>query len=133
LIHHFASKQFLAFLLTGGLAAIANFSSRIFYSKYCDFSTAIIFAYITGMICAFILAKFFVFTRGQQALHKSILLFTLVNLAGILQTWVVSMGLDLFVLPTLGVQNYKQDIAHAIGISVPVFTSFLGHKFYSFK
>lgn len=85
------------------------------------------------MICAFILAKFFVFTKGQQALHKSILFFTLVNLAGILQTWVASMSLDLFILPTLGIKNYKQDIAHAIGIIIPVFTSFLGHKFYSFK
>lgn len=133
MIHHFASKQFLAFLLTGGLAAIANFSSRIFYSNYWDFSTAIILAYLTGMICAFILAKFFVFTKGQQALHKSILFFTLVNLVGILQTWVASMSLDLFILPTLGIKNYKQDIAHVIGIGIPVFTSFLGHKFYSFK
>ena len=133
MIHHFASKQFLAFLLTGGLAAIANFASRIFYSNYWDFSTAIILAYLTGMICAFILAKLFVFTNGQQALHKSILFFTLVNLAGILQTWVMSMGLDLFVLPTLSINKHRQDIAHAIGISVPVFTSFLGHKFYSFK
>lgn len=133
MIHHFASKQFLAFLLTGGLAALANFASRIVYSHYWDFSMAIILAYITGMICAFILARSFVFKKGQQALHKSILLFSLVNLAGILQTWGVSMGLDLFVLPTLGIKNYKQDIAHAIGISIPVFTSFLGHKFYSFK
>ena len=85
------------------------------------------------MICAFILAKLFVFTKGQQALHKSILLFSLVNLAGIVQTWVVSMGLDIFVLPALGIRNYTQDISHAIGIMIPVFTSFLGHKFYSFK
>lgn len=133
MIHHFASKQFLAFLITGGLAAIANFASRIFYSRHWDFSMAIILAYITGMICAFIMARFFVFTRGQQALHMSILFFILVNLAGILQTWVVSMSLDQFILPALGVKSYTQDIAHAIGISVPAFTSFLGHKFYSFK
>ena len=85
------------------------------------------------MICAFILAKLFVFTKSQQTLHKSILFFALVNIAGILQTWLVSMGMDIFILPALGVKSYKQDIAHAIGISVPVFTSFLGHKFYSFK
>lgn len=133
MIRHFASKQFLAFLLTGGISAIVNFISRIFYNQYCDFSTAVILAYITGMICAFLLAKLFVFRKSQQTLHKSILYFMLVNIAGILQTWAVSMGLDVFLLPTLGVRIYTREIAHAIGITVPVFTSFLGHKFYSFK
>jgi len=133
LIRHFASKQFLAFLLSGGLAAIINFASRIFYSHYWDFSTAIILAYITGMICAFILAKLFVFKNGRQALRKSIFIFALVNLAGILQTWAVSMSLDLFILPTLGVKSYTQDIAHGFGIIAPIFSSFLGHKFYTFK
>jgi putative flippase GtrA len=133
LIHHFASKQFLGFLFTGGLAAIVNFVSRIFYSYYWDFSTAIILAYITGMICAFVLAKLFVFTKGRQTLTKSILFFTLVNLAGVLQTWAVSMAMDLSILPAIGIKSYTQDIAHAIGICIPIFTSFLGHKFYSFK
>jgi putative flippase GtrA len=133
LISHFASTQFLAFLLTGGLAAIANFTSRIFYNQFWDFSTAIVLAYITGMFCAFILNKYFVFTNSQQVLHKSILLFTLINFLGIMQTWIVSMGLDLYILPILNIHHHKKDIAHGIGILVPVFTSFLGHKFYSFR
>jgi putative flippase GtrA len=131
-IRHFASKQFLIFLLTGGIAALVNFGSRILYNHWVDFSTAIVLAYITGMMTAFILAKFFVFKHSQQALHRSILFFLLINLVAVLQTWLVSMGMAYWALPALGVSWYAKEIAHAVGIVVPVFTSYLGHKRWSF-
>jgi putative flippase GtrA len=31
------------------------------------------------------------------------------------------------------VQDYTLEIAHAVGIVVPVFTSFIGHKYWSFR
>jgi putative flippase GtrA len=38
-----------------------------------------------------------------------------------------------YALPALGVQDYTLEIAHAVGIVVPVFTSFIGHKYWSFR
>lgn len=127
------SKQFMIFLLTGGTAAAVNFGSRIGYNQYVDFSWAVIFAYITGMITAFVLAKLFVFKESQQSLHRSALIFVLVNLVAILQTWGISMGLAHYLLPYLGVTLYAPEIAHATGVAVPVFTSYIGHKRWSFK
>ncbi len=127
------SKQFMIFLLTGGTAAAVNFGSRIVYNQYVDFSWAVIFAYITGMITAFILAKLFVFKESQQSLHRSALFFVLVNVVAIVQTWGISMGLARYLLPYLGVTLYAPEIAHAMGVAVPVFTSYIGHKRWSFK
>ena len=117
-------KQFLLFLLTGGIAAAVNFSSRFLYSKWMSFSLAIVFAYLTGMITAFILAKLIVFQKSEQPLHRSVWRFSLINAIAVAQTWSVSMLLAQ-VLPV--------EISHAIGISVPVFTSYIGHKRWSFR
>jgi putative flippase GtrA len=131
-IRQFVSRQFLAFLVTGGIAAVVNFSSRIIYNQWTNFSFAIILAYLTGMLTAFVLARLFVFTKSQRPIRHSMLLFSAVNLVAILQTWLITMGLAYYALPALGVQSYSQEISHAVGIVVPVFTSYLGHKHWSF-
>jgi len=133
LIREFFSRQFLAFLFTGGIAAVVNFASRIGYNHLVDFSTAVILAYLTGMVTAFVLAKLFVFTQSQQKIHHSALFFTLVNIVAVAQTWVISMGLAYYILPALGFTLFVPEIAHAIGIAVPVFTSYIGHKRWSFR
>lgn len=129
----FWSRQFLAFLLTGGIAALVNFFSRILYSQWMGFSSAVIAAYLSGMVTAFILARLLVFQGSTQTLYRSIVFFVLVNLLAIAQTWAVSLWMLHQVLPLLSVTRFTPEIAHACGIIVPVFTSYLGHKFWSFK
>ena len=133
MIHQVVSKQFILFLLTGGTAALVNFGSRIFYSTWVSFSTSIILAYLTGMVTAFFLAKWLVFKQSQDSLSKSALIFSAVNVLAILQTWLISMGLALYVLPHLSVTEFADEISHAAGVMVPVFTSYLGHKHFSFR
>jgi putative flippase GtrA len=132
-IHEFLSRQFFIFLLTGGTAAAVNFGSRIVYNHWFSFSAAVILAYLTGMITAFILARLFVFTESRQDIRRSVLFFCLVNLVAIAQTWVISMGLAYYVLPAMGVTRFVPEIAHAVGVAVPVFTSYIGHKRLSFR
>jgi putative flippase GtrA len=43
------------------------------------------------------------------------------------------MGLKYYGLPILGVTAFVPEIAHAVGVAVPVFTSYVGHKRWSFK
>ena len=133
MINQFKSRQFLIFLVTGGLAAAVNFGSRIIYNLWLSFSAAVVLAYITGMITAFMLAKLFVFKDGQQSLHQSVIFFILVNIVAVFQTWIISMGLAYYLLPKMGVNEYIREIAHAIGVIVPVFTSYIGHKRWSFR
>lgn len=132
-MQQFMSRQFLIFLLTGGTAAAVNFASRLFYNQWTSFSTAVVLAYITGMITAFVLSKVFVFSESQQSVHKSIMFFILVNLIAILQTLLISMALAYYVLPSMGVKVFVPEISHAIGVAVPVFTSYIGHKRWSFR
>lgn len=133
MIRQFYSRQFLGFLLTGGTAAAVNFGSRMIYSHWLDFSAAVILAYLSGMVTAFALARIFVFTTTRQSLHRSGAFFVLVNVVAALQTWAISMGLAYYVLPWLGVTRFAMEIAHAIGVAVPVFTSYIGHKHWSFR
>lgn len=132
MIGHFFSRQFLGFVLTGGIAAAVNFGSRILYNRWMDFSPAVVLAYLTGMVTAFILARMFVFTESRQSLRQSASFFVLVNIVAVAQTWLVSMCFAYYLLPKLGVSQYVLEIAHAVGVAVPVFTSYLGHKRWSF-
>ena len=133
MIRQFLSRQFLIFLATGATAAAVNFGSRIFYNQWLDFSTAVILAYLTGMVTAFFLAKIFVFKTSQQSMQRSVVFFMLVNLVAVAQTWGISMALAYYVLPALSINLFVPEIAHAAGVAVPVFTSYIGHKRWSFK
>ena len=132
MMRNFMSRQFLGFLLTGGLAALVNFGSRILYNQWVDFSSAVVLAYLTGMVTAFILARIFVFTQSSQSVQRSAIFFVMVNGVAVLQTWAISMALY-YLLPMAGVTRWVPEIAHAVGVVVPVFTSYLGHKRFSFK
>ena len=133
MIRHFMSRQFVIFLVTGGLAAAVNFSSRILYNQWVDFSVAVVLAYLTGMVTAFVLACYFVFTESSQSMQRSALWFVVVNMVAVIQTWVISMLLAYYVLPRMGLTQFIPEIAHAVAVVVPVFTSYLGHKRFSFK
>jgi putative flippase GtrA len=133
MIQQFMSREFMMFLLTGATAAAINFGSRILYNLWVDFSWAVVLAYLTGMITAFILAKLFVFKNSQQSVRRSVFYFILVNLVAILQTWAISMALAYYLFPLLGVTLFAPEIAHAVGVAVPVFTSYVGHKRWSFR
>jgi putative flippase GtrA len=133
MIKAFMSRQFLMFLMTGGTAAVVNFVTRLIYNQWMSFSSAVVLSYITGMITAFVLARLFVFKASTQTLSRSAGFFVLVNCLAIIQTWAISLLMAYYALPALGVQDYTLEIAHAVGIVVPVFTSFIGHKYWSFR
>lgn len=127
------SRQFLVFLLAGGTAATVNFCTRILYNDWMNFSAAIVLAYATGMVTAFVLGRMLVFKGSSQPLSRSAAFFVLVNLVGVLQTWAISMALAYHVLPALGISSFVHEIAHGIGLAVPTFTSYIGHKHLSFR
>jgi len=133
LVSAFRSRQFLAFLLAGGCAAAVNIGSRIVYNRAMPFSSAVVCAYLTGMLTAFVLARLFVFRDSRRAVHHAAGYFILVNVAAVAQTWAISMVLLYWVLPALGVEAFAHEIAHGIGVVVPVFTSYLGHKHFTFR
>lgn len=133
MLSSFMSREFLLFLGTGGFAAVVNFSSRFFFNRFMGFSWAVVAAYLTGMVTAFILAKLFVFRKTKNSTGHSLLFFCIVNAFALLQTWGISLLMADKILPSLGMQRSVKEIAHMTGIMVPVFTSYLGHKYFSFR
>ncbi len=133
MIQQFASRQFLLFIFTGGIAATINFGSRILYNRWVDFSSAIVLAYLTGMVTAYVLARMFVFKQTSQTLGRSAVIFTLVNVVAVAQTWLISILLADHFLLWMGMKTYVREFAHGVGVLVPVFTSYIGHKRFSFS
>ena len=87
----FDTKEFSRFLLTGGIAAIVNFLSRILFNLWVDFSVSVYLAYIAGMVTAFFLKRHFVFSKGKQPISHSIGFFILVNILAYLQEKYLSL------------------------------------------
>lgn len=120
--------QFSRFLLAGGVAALANYGSRFFFSVYCSYPAAIVLAYCIGMLTAFLLMRGYVFDARERNLAPQVAKFALVNALAVIQTLGISMLLVHWVLPTLGIAWQVEAIAHAVGVATPVLTSFILHK-----
>ena len=114
-------REFLLFLITGGVAALVNMLSRVGFSQLLHFELAVL------------LARKFVFLQSRTSVRRSFAAFALVNLFAVLQTWLVSVGLRNWLLPLLGVVVLRDLIAHGIGVIVPVLSSYFGHKHISFR
>ena len=126
------SRQFIMFLVAGGVAATVNFISRFYYNDIMAFGSAVVISYLTGMIVAFLLMRLFVFEKTKKRLKIEFFLFLLVNFFAILLTWGVSVGLAEYLFPVIEFNWHRFEIAHIVGISVPVFSSYFGHKYLTF-
>ena len=95
MIRYFLTKQFLGFLVVGGLAALLHWLARILLSVWLPFSTAVIIAYIVGMVVAFLLNSFFVFPKSQKARHAQARDFVWINLSFFPVVWFFSLQIIL--------------------------------------
>ncbi|WP_372382297.1 GtrA family protein [Xanthomonas sp. NCPPB 1068] len=127
------SRQFTLFLLVGGLAAAVNFGSRIALGAVLNYVPSIIVAYCLGMVTAFVLNRAIVFKSASKPLHHQATWFVAINLLAVLQTILVSLALARWALPGAGLEEHAETIAHAVGVAVPVVTSYFGHKYLSFS
>ena len=127
------TRQFAGFLVAGGIAAAANVGSRILFSRLVGLELAVILAYLVGMTVAFVLMRSAVFPPSAAPIVRQVALFAAVNLAALLQTLVVTLLLARWLLPAAGLRSHVEEIAHIVGVGVPIVTSFFGHKYLSFK
>jgi putative flippase GtrA len=125
--------QFVLFVLAGGVAAGVNVASRIALSVAMAYEVAIVVAYLCGMTAAYLLNRAFVFPASRRRASAEYARFALVNLVAVAQVWIVSVGLARLVFPAVGFAWHAETVAHVIGVIVPVFTSYLGHKYFSFR
>ena len=125
-------NRFVLFVLAGGTAALVNILSRIALNWVMPYEVAIIVAYLCGMTTAYLLNRYFVFAASGRGVASEYTRFALVNLAAVAQVWIVSVGLARLAFPAIGFAWHAETVAHVIGVAIPVFTSYLGHKHFSF-
>ena len=119
-------------MAAGGFAALVNFVSRIIFNFWFSFEVSVVLAYLIGMITAYILTKIFVFKAKSVGLVSSSIKFTIVNILAVLQTYFISVYLYYWLNNNINF-DYNKEIAHFVGIEFPVITSYIGHKYFSFK
>ena len=125
-------KRFALFLFAGGTAALVNILSRVAFNLLMPYEVAIVVAYLCGMTTAYLLNKRFVFASSGRGVASEYTRFALVNLAAVAQVWIVSVGLARLVFPAISFTWHAETVAHVIGVMIPVFTSYMGHKHFSF-
>jgi len=126
-------SEFFQFLIVGGFAAGINFISRIGFSELVSYRYAIILAYLVGMITAFLLSKHYVFEKSGRKYKDELRDFTIVNIFAVIQVWLISVGLAEYLFPYFSFTFYPEEVAHLIGLGIPVISSYFGHKYYSFR
>jgi putative flippase GtrA len=127
------TRKFAGFAVTGGFAAVCNVASRIFLSHVVRYEIAVTFAYLIGMIVAFVLARTLVFEASQQPWRTELLKFAAVNLVSFAQVWLVSVGLVRLVFPWLKFHWHPESTAHVIGVASPILFSYYAHRRFTFR
>lgn len=125
--------QFSKFIVAGGIAAGANFCSRYELGFYMSYVPSIILAYLVGMITAYVFCRLFVFEARKNSTLQQMGYFTAINVLAIIQTIIVSVVFADFIFNGIQDISLRESLAHFIGICVPVFTSYYGHKYVTFK
>jgi len=133
LARDFFSSEFLRFLGVGAIAALANVGSRRLLGYGLSYEVSIVVAYVVGMAVAYLLNRWLVFGRGERKVAFEAMWFVLVNVAGILQTLGVSLALAPLIDGVVQHRSTSETLAHAVGVAAPAFSSFLGHKYLTFR
>jgi putative flippase GtrA len=126
------NRQFAKFLVAGGLAAGSNFGSRFIFSTFMPYGLSIVFAYLVGMLVAFLLMRGHVFDARNGHVLSQVVKFTVINALAVLQTLAISLLLASWMSQWVSVDE-SEALAHLVGVLVPVVTSYFGHKYLTFR
>jgi putative flippase GtrA len=126
-------KAFLAFVIIGGFASLVNLGSRIVINLVTNFEVSIVLAFGCGVTTAFVLNRIFVFRDAGADWHGQLFRFVLVNLATLVQIFLITEAFALWIFPAAGMNFYPKTVAHAIGLLSPLLTSYWAHKYFTFR
>ena len=125
-------KEFSLFILAGSIAALTNIICRILLTIFLNFEISVFISYLIGMVTAFLLQRKYVFKSTKKSYKKSLAAFSLVNLFALVQVWIVSLLIKFWLVNFIASVPLVELIAHCLGVGIPTFTSYFGHKYISF-
>lgn len=99
---------------------------------------AVVLAFFSGLTAGYLLNKRYVFTASRNSTLQEVSWFVLINLFALAQTWGLSVYLaqllpDYISTDGTGRQQLIDGLAHGAGVLLPVFTSYIGHKYLTFR
>ncbi len=127
------SSQFLRFLVAGGISAVVNYAVGYALSGLLPFHGDVVVGYLAGMGTAFFLFERSVFGEHVESRRRSVGIFILVNALGLLQTWLIFTWLVTYYLPKFQWSFYPEHLARAVAIITPTLTSYICHKYFTFR
>ena len=130
---HLPNNEFLRFVAAGGTSAALNFTSRYFLSFVLSYEAAVFLAYLVGILSAYLLVRLFVFPASGRGIRSELFRFTIVNLFGLAQVWLISVGLVRVVFPSFGFVWHPEEVAHFVGLSTLAISSYFAHRHFSFR
>jgi putative flippase GtrA len=130
--------EFLRFLATGSIAAFSNMAAVAAFRLLMPLLPAAILGYIIGMVIAFILFQRVMFNTPGLVLTRPILArrifrFTVVNMVGLCLSVATTMTFAEIVLPAVRWTFMPVTVANFFGVAVPAFSSYFGHKFWTYR
>lgn len=126
-------NEVVKFIIVGGISALLNWSSRFIFSIWLTYELSIILSFFVGLISGFILMKIFVFHKSGKPFFQQAIYFLGVNMFALVLTLIISVFLARTLFPAIGFREGAEAVAHLIGISAPIVTSYFGHKYLTFK
>lgn len=127
------NREFLKFILSGGIAAGMNFFSRMLFGLYLNYTTSIIFAHLVGMLTAYLLFKYIVFSTSENSTPKQLSYFVLINSLAVGCILLISLFFYHVVLARMTDTFWSESISHFVGIAATTLTSYFGHKYLTFR
>ena len=132
LIDFYVNGVFARFLVAGGLAALANFGSRLGLQPFTGFDAAVVLAYLVGFTTAFVLNRAFVFPRSGKPMRVEIGWFFLFNLIAFPVVVVSAILLRDYVFSHFLPRSLAETVAHGVAIMIPVVFNFAAHRLVTF-
>jgi putative flippase GtrA len=127
------TNRFARFLLVGIAAAAINIVSRVLISYFLRFEYAVAAAFPIALTFAFFMSRLFIFEASKRPVWEQYVRFWLVNLAALVQVWLISIGLTHWIFPMIRWTLYPELLAHTIAVCSPVLTSYYAHKVFTFR
>ena len=122
----------IRFLICGGLAALINWLARIGFSQAMNFSSAVVAAYLVGMLSGFILYRNIVWPASGKDWRSQVVPFVWVNLAGAAVVLIVALALVQVGSMLGGRSALLEALAHGVAIAVGAAFNYYGHNRFTF-
>jgi putative flippase GtrA len=127
------NPQFIKFLISGTISTLINLFVRFCLSFFISYPAAIIISYLIGMMTSYIIFKMWVFQSQRHNLLQQLGYYLVINLLGLAQTIFVSLWLFHYIFTGINGIILRETLSHIIGLSVPIVSSYIGHKYLTFR